>query len=50
VETDGLFSALLDRHAASAVIVRPDRYIYAVTRDADALNMAVERLAAQLRS
>jgi 3-(3-hydroxy-phenyl)propionate hydroxylase len=50
VETDGLFGALLDRHTAAAVIVRPDRYVYAVARDADALNMAVERLAIQLRS
>jgi 3-(3-hydroxy-phenyl)propionate hydroxylase len=48
VESDGLFAALLERHDAAAIVVRPDRYIYATARNAAALNAAVARLVEQL--
>jgi 3-(3-hydroxy-phenyl)propionate hydroxylase len=48
IEADGLFTALLEQHGAAAVLVRPDRYIYAMARDADALDAAVARLNDQL--
>ncbi|HWM82041.1 MAG TPA: bifunctional 3-(3-hydroxy-phenyl)propionate/3-hydroxycinnamic acid hydroxylase [Pseudolabrys sp.] len=47
-ENDGLFAALLEEHRAAAIVVRPDRYIYATARDAAALDTAVARLGSQL--
>jgi len=49
VETDGIFSNWIIASQVSAVIVRPDRYVYAGAGDADQLNILVARLMDALR-
>jgi 3-(3-hydroxy-phenyl)propionate hydroxylase len=43
-ERDGLFADWMRQHAAAAVIVRPDRYVFGAAGSADELNMLVGRL------
>ena len=49
VETDGIFSNWIRASEVSAVIVRPDRYVYAGAGDADQLNILIARLMDALR-
>jgi 3-(3-hydroxy-phenyl)propionate hydroxylase len=44
VERDGLFGDWMRQNAVAAVIVRPDRYVFAATDSADQLNMLVQQL------
>jgi 3-(3-hydroxy-phenyl)propionate hydroxylase len=44
IETEGLFASWVKQHACDAVVVRPDRYVYGIARDAGTLNALVERL------
>lgn len=44
VERDGLFADWMRQNAAAAVIVRPDRYVFAAADSVDELNMLVEQL------
>lgn len=44
VERDGLFADWMRQHAAAAVIVRPDRYVYGAAACADELNMLIQQL------
>src|SRR5262249_27823243 len=37
-ERGTLFADWMAQHRAAAVVVRPDRYVYGIARDADALN------------
>jgi 3-(3-hydroxy-phenyl)propionate hydroxylase len=48
VERDGLFASFMRQHGAAVAIVRPDRAVYALARDADSLNAAIARLGAQI--
>ena len=48
VERDRLFSDWMARNDAAAVVVRPDRYVYGIARDAAALNRQIAGLEAQL--
>ena len=41
VESDGVFSSWIRENQVSAVIVRPDRYVFAGTSDADDLNVLI---------
>jgi len=50
VERDGLFAGWMRDNAVAAVIVRPDRYVYAAADSADELNMLVEQLIEELRA
>ncbi len=43
-ERGDLLAGWMTRHGASAVVVRPDRYVYGTARDRDALNRLVEGL------
>jgi len=47
-ETDGVAQGWFDRHGCSVAIVRPDRYVYGVARDAAELNAQLDALAARL--
>jgi 3-(3-hydroxy-phenyl)propionate hydroxylase len=49
VETDGIFFNWIRASEVSAVIVRPDRYVYAGAGDADQLNILIARLMDALR-
>ncbi|MBR0932519.1 bifunctional 3-(3-hydroxy-phenyl)propionate/3-hydroxycinnamic acid hydroxylase [Bradyrhizobium jicamae] len=44
VERDGLFAGWMRDNAVAAVIVRPDRYVFAAADSANELNMLVEQL------
>ncbi|KJC61545.1 hypothetical protein UP10_06625 [Bradyrhizobium sp. LTSPM299] len=44
VERDGLFADWMRQNAVAAVIVRPDRYVFAAAESADELNMLVQQL------
>lgn len=44
VERDGLFADWMRQNAVAAVIVRPDRYVFAAADSADELNMLVQQL------
>ena len=44
VECDGLFAGWMRQNAVAAVIVRPDRYVFAAADSADELNMLVQQL------
>jgi hypothetical protein len=44
-ERDRLFTDWMARHGATAVVARPDRYVYGVAHDRDGLNQLIERLA-----
>ncbi|KWV47150.1 hypothetical protein AS156_19995 [Bradyrhizobium macuxiense] len=44
MERDGLFAGWMRDNAVGAVIVRPDRYIFAAAADADELNRLVGQL------
>jgi 3-(3-hydroxy-phenyl)propionate hydroxylase len=46
VETERLFADWMRSNAMEAVIVRPDRYVFAGARTAEDLNACVGRLAA----
>jgi len=47
-EQGRLFSDWMARHGATAVVARPDRYVYGVARDRDGLNQLVEGLGRQI--
>jgi len=44
VESDGVFSSWMQQNEVGAVIVRPDRYVFAGAGSADELNMLIEAL------
>jgi 3-(3-hydroxy-phenyl)propionate hydroxylase len=44
VERNGLFADWMRQNAAAAVIVRPDRYVFAAVDSAEQLNMLVEQV------
>ncbi|MBR1161575.1 bifunctional 3-(3-hydroxy-phenyl)propionate/3-hydroxycinnamic acid hydroxylase [Bradyrhizobium elkanii] len=44
IERDGLFADWMRQHDATAVVVRPDRYVFGAARNAGELNMLVEQL------
>ena len=44
VERDGLFASWIRQHAAAAVIVRPDRYVFGAAASPDELNLLVQQL------
>ena len=50
VESDKVFSSWIRENQVSAVIVRPDRYVFAAARDADELNILMSTLIEALRS
>jgi 3-(3-hydroxy-phenyl)propionate hydroxylase len=41
IETDGLFAAWADRYGCAAAVVRPDRYVFGLARDAIELDRLV---------
>jgi 3-(3-hydroxy-phenyl)propionate hydroxylase len=43
-ERGRLFADWMTQHGARAVVVRPDRYVYGIARDADGLNRVIERM------
>jgi 3-(3-hydroxy-phenyl)propionate hydroxylase len=47
-ETERLFADWLDHHAIAAVIVRPDRYVFAGAQAAEELNSHISTLAGLL--
>jgi 3-(3-hydroxy-phenyl)propionate hydroxylase len=47
-EQGDLFAGWMTRHGAAAVVVRPDRYVYGIARDRDALNRMMETLGRQI--
>jgi 3-(3-hydroxy-phenyl)propionate hydroxylase len=47
-EQGDLFAGWMTQHGAAAVVVRPDRYVYGVARDRDALNRMMETLGRQI--
>jgi TATA-box binding protein (TBP) (component of TFIID and TFIIIB) len=48
VETDGVFSNWMRENRVNAVIVRPDRYVFAGAGNAEELNTSVENLIEEL--
>jgi 3-(3-hydroxy-phenyl)propionate hydroxylase len=48
VETDGVFSNWMRQNRANAVIVRPDRYVFAGAGNAEELNKSMESLIEEL--
>jgi len=50
VETASLFADWMRQNAVEAVIVRPDRYVYAGAENADQLNMLIEQLIQNLHA
>jgi 3-(3-hydroxy-phenyl)propionate hydroxylase len=48
VETDGVFSNWMRENGVSAVIVRPDRYVFAGVANADELNISIANLIDEL--
>jgi 3-(3-hydroxy-phenyl)propionate hydroxylase len=44
VESDGVFSSWMRENELGAVIVRPDRYVFAGASNADQLNMLIGTL------
>jgi 3-(3-hydroxy-phenyl)propionate hydroxylase len=49
VESDGVFSNWARKNQVSAVIVRPDRYVFAGAANAAELNTSMEHLIEELR-
>jgi 3-(3-hydroxy-phenyl)propionate hydroxylase len=49
VESDGVFSNWIRENQVSAVIVRPDRYVFAAAHDADELNTSIGAVIEALR-
>ncbi|WP_420796216.1 bifunctional 3-(3-hydroxy-phenyl)propionate/3-hydroxycinnamic acid hydroxylase [Burkholderia gladioli] len=47
-DVDGTLSAFFDRHAINALLVRPDFYIYAASKEANAIAASVDRLLASM--
>ncbi|MEN9889173.1 MAG: hypothetical protein RL559_1210 [Pseudomonadota bacterium] len=47
-ERDGLLCDWLDAHGAVAVLARPDKYVYGIARDAEALRRLLGTLCAEL--
>jgi 3-(3-hydroxy-phenyl)propionate hydroxylase len=50
IETDGVFSSWMRDNQVSAVIVRPDRYVFGGAANAQELNMLIGNLSAELCS
>jgi 3-(3-hydroxy-phenyl)propionate hydroxylase len=50
VETGRLFAGWMRDNAIEAVIVRPDRYVFAGAKNADQLNMLIEQLIQNLHA
>jgi 3-(3-hydroxy-phenyl)propionate hydroxylase len=50
VETERLFADWMRQHAVEAVIVRPDRYVFAGAENAEQLNKLIEQLIRGLRA
>jgi 3-(3-hydroxy-phenyl)propionate hydroxylase len=48
VETDGVFSNWMRENRVNAVIVRPDRYVFAGAGNAEELNTSMENLIEEL--
>jgi len=47
-ERDRLFADWMARYGVAAVVVRPDRYVYGIARDAGELNRMMEGLGRQI--
>lgn len=47
-ETDGRFHAWMTTHAAKAVIIRPDRYVYGIANNATQLNALIHEMHSKL--
>jgi hypothetical protein len=50
VEVDGVFSSWIQKNQVRAVIVRPDRYVFAGASNADELNVLMGNLIGALHS
>jgi 2-polyprenyl-6-methoxyphenol hydroxylase-like FAD-dependent oxidoreductase len=48
VDVDGVYSRYFDAHRVSAVLVRPDHYIYCAAQEPERLNASIEQLGRML--